>query len=142
MIDPSHLVLFFLLISLFFSLFSLYFSLFKLIFLSFSFSFLSLFLTFFLFSLSLSSLLFSLSFSLSFSLFFSLFLSFSLVFSCFLLLSLFSLILNPSFQKRSKYIIRMQLDLTTQIYIVGGTLAGVLLIVGLMVMILALNITR
>ena len=36
----------------------------------------------------------------------------------------------------------MQLDLTTQIYIVGGTLAGVLLIVGLMVMILALNITR
>merc|ERR1719234_141837 len=35
----------------------------------------------------------------------------------------------------------MQLDLTTQIYIVGGTLAGVLLIVGLMVMILALNIT-
>ena len=36
----------------------------------------------------------------------------------------------------------MQLDLSTQIYIVGGTLAGVLLIVGLMVMILALNITR
>ena len=36
----------------------------------------------------------------------------------------------------------MQLDLTTQIYIVGGSLAGVLLIVGLMVMILALNITR
>ena len=36
----------------------------------------------------------------------------------------------------------MQLDVTTQIYIVGGTLAGVLLLVGLMVMILALNITR
>ena len=36
----------------------------------------------------------------------------------------------------------MQLDLTTQIYIVGGTLAGVLLLVGLMVMVLALNITR
>merc|ERR1712062_363591 len=35
----------------------------------------------------------------------------------------------------------MQLDLTTQIYIVGGTLAGVLLLVGLMVMVLALNIT-
>ena len=50
---------------------------------------------------------------------------------------------NPRKMHFSDFFLKsMQLDVTTQIYIVGGTLAGVLLLVGLMVMILALNITR
>merc|ERR1712080_213230 len=37
--------------------------------------------------------------------------------------------------------INVRMDLDTQIYIVGGTMAGVLVLVGLLVLILALNVT-